>query len=140
MSTAAFIFWITWTFCSLLVVDAEVNLVSNGDFSIGASEKLGNSTWVYDTPEAWTAIGASVIIHKDDVAWGGIQPASGDHLVGLQSTGSYIFQTISFPSAGDYKISLSACSRPGYGRADLFVVMSSGAYGYSSYERMVILD
>ena len=129
-STLASLFRIALVFCSL-VVDADVSLVNNGDFSIGALEKLGNSTWVYDTPEAWTATGASVIIHKDDVAWGGIQPVSGDHLVGLQHTGSYISQPISFPSAGDYKISLSACSRPGYGRAGLLVAVSSGIEGES---------
>ena len=72
-STAAFLFWIAWAFYSL-VVDAEVNLVRNGDFSTAAAEKLGSSTWVYDTPEAWTATGASVIIHKDDAAWAEFSP------------------------------------------------------------------
>ena len=103
---------------------AEVNLVRNGDFSTAAAEKLGSSTWVYDTPEAWTATGASVIIHKDDAAWGGIQPASGNYLQGIQGVGSYISQTISFASAGNYELSLSACSRPGYGRAGLDVAIT----------------
>jgi hypothetical protein len=135
-STAAFLFWIAWAFYSL-VVDAEVNLVRNGDFSTAAAEKLGSSTWVYDTPEAWTATGASVIIHKDDAAWGGIQPASGNYLQGIQGVGSYISQIISFPSAGNYELSLSACSRPGYGRAGLDVAITMRNDGGNSSVTMV---
>ena len=110
----------------MLIIDAVrivkcINLVKNGDFDDGSVDKLGGSTWVNDIPESWSGISkdTSIMISANNTAWGGLQPVAGQILLGLQHTGSYIYQEVSFPFSGLYQLSLWACSRPGHDQVNL---------------------
>ncbi len=119
------------TFCTLCTSNGCINTGFLANFGF---ERDAISNYFYMTPTSWTS-GSSIVITQGNGPWGGSSSGYGSYYLGIQSTNSYILQTVTLPTSSDSQIltvSFVAANRPNIGLGSFSVKVTSARRGSRS--------